>query len=147
MSGNLKFMIVKRTLTYTSIPSVWLIALLGFAFTSCDIEPSKAQTLDELHAIFEKWCPNAQFTDLSRQGAFHEDASGRHRFYRCIGHIENQLACELPDEISFTTRPGDELITIDKGTYELTLFLDYKSDAGDWRLQKIIIQSISSNSR
>ena len=147
MPRSLKLMIVKRTLTYGSITSFWLLIIFSIVCTSCDIEPSKAQTLDELHSIFEKWCPYVQITDISRQGAFHEDETGRHRFYRVIAQIDNERSCDLPDQISLDTEPTNQLLNIDRGTYELTLFLDYKSDAKIWKLQKIIIQLISSKSK
>jgi hypothetical protein len=47
-------MIVKGILTYKSLIVVSGALLIGYTLASCDIEPSKTQSLDELQSIIER---------------------------------------------------------------------------------------------
>ena len=136
-------MTVKAFLTYLQRPWYLYVAFVLIGMSSCNLEPSKSQSLDELNEFFEERCHDLSLIDISRQGTFYEDETGRHRYYRIIGEIDLDEECAVPFRWSRYSKEVEaaELVLTSNVT-QITLFLDYGFIDKTWVLEQVLVQSV-----
>ena len=107
---------------------------------ACGTEPPKDVTHSHITTWVNKYCQEVVISDLTRQGAYQQNDSGYHRYYKCKITLMSATPCVLPTQLfPKVDNLTDSIHLIGNG--ELIGLVDYLFIDDEWQLNRVILSA------